>query len=523
MTLALAVSVLTHAQTIAPKLACADLLKFDALAVEFSKAEVVPASAVLPAYCLVQGTINKRIGVGGQPFGIGFELRLPDSWTERFLFQGGGGMDGVVRPAMGAVPISGSTAVPAGARVCGGIHRLWASGARRTICRAFRFFIWQRSAGARGSGLRRLHRGDATGATDDRKLLRPAVEEIVLMGCSNGGRQALLAAQRFPLEFNGVLAVAPAARAGTATISSVWETIAFSQIAPKDSAGRPILSKAFSNSDLTLLSKAVAGACDAQDGVQDGLIFNTQACRFDPAVLACQGAKTGACLASQQVEVLKKVFAGPKNSRGEALYSDWPYDTGIAAPGWRALKLGTSETATPNSADVLLMFSGLKGFFFTPPAPDFDPMKFNFDTDPARLNDTGVLQDSMLTFLSTFSEHGSKLIMIHGMSDPFFSAYDTERYYERVVRDNGGLEKTFPWVRFFEVPGMNHCGGGPALEDFDPLTALVDWTENNRAPEHMQAQGKSFPGVSRPVCAYPAFPHYRGTGSRDDAANFECK
>ena len=169
------------------------------------------------------------------------------------------------------------------------------------------------------------------------------------------------------------------------------------------------------------------------------------------------------------------------------------------------------------------MFSGLKGFFLTPPDPAFDPMKFNFDSDPARLNDTGVLEDSLLTFLSTFSARGGKLMMIHGMSDPFFSAYDTARYYEGVVRDNGGLEKTMPWVRYFEVPGMNHCGGGPALEDFDPLTALVEWTEKDQAPEHMLATGKSFAGVSRPVCAYPAYPHYRGTGPQADARNFECK
>lgn len=108
------------------------------------------------------------------------------------------------------------------------------------------------------------------------------------------------------------------------------------------------------------------------------------------------------------------------------------------------------------------------------------------------------------------------------MSDPFFSAYDTAAYYERVVRDNGGLE-TIAWVRYFEVPGMNHCGGGPALEDFDPLTALVEWTERSEPPELMAAKGKSFPGVSRPVCAYPTYPRYRGTGSQDDASNFECR
>lgn len=522
--LALAAVMLSNAQTVSPQRNCTQLLQFDAPAVEFSKAEAVPASASLPAYCLVQGVINKRIGAGGRQFGIGFELRLPDSWTERFLFQGGGGMDGVVRPATGAVPISGSTALPALARG---------------------FAVASTDSGHQGQGDPFTASADSSFGIDQQARVDQAyggfiaVTELArrmipsyygrpwkkayFMGCSNGGRQALLAAQRFPLDFDGVLSVAPAARVGTATISSVWETIAFSQIAPKDSAGRPILSKAFSNADLTLLGQAVADACDAADGVKDGLIFDTQACHFDPEVLACKGAKSDACLSTQQVSVLKKVFGGPKNSRGEALYSNWPYDTGVAAPGWRALKLGTSETAAPNSADVLLMFSGLKGFFFTPPDPGFDPMKFNFDTDPARLHDTNVLQDSLLTFLSTFSQRGGKLMLMHGMSDPFFSAYDTAAYYERVVRDNGGLEKTMPWVRYFEVPGMNHCGGGPALEDFDPLTALVEWTEKIEPPEHMSAKGKSFPGVSRPVCAYPTYPHYRGTGSQNDAANFECR
>ena len=517
-------ALLCKAQTVSPKHPCAQLLQFSAPGVELSKAEPVPSTNASPPYCLLQGTINKRTGAGGKQFGIGFELRLPDAWTERFLFQGGGGMDGVVRPATGAIPISGSTAVPALARG---------------------FAVATTDSGHQGQGGLMGAAADASFGIDQQARVDQAyggfmaVTELArqmivdyygrpwrksyFMGCSNGGRQALLAAQRSPLAFDGVMSVAPAARVGAATISSVWETRAFSEIAPKDDLGRPILSKAFSNGDLKLVSNAVARACDAKDGVKDGLIFNTAECHFDPTELTCKGSKTDACLSSNQVAALKKVFAGPKNSRGEALYSDWPYDTGIAAPGWRALKLGTSETATPNSADVTLMFSGLKGFFFTPPDPQFDPTKFNFDTDPARLNDTSVLQDSLLTFLSTFSARGSKLMLIHGMSDPFFSAYDTARYYERVVRDNGGLDKTMSWVRYFEVPGMNHCGGGPALEDFDSLTALVEWTEKDQAPEHMVAKGKSFPGVSRPVCAYPAFPHYRGTGSADDSANFDCK
>ncbi len=521
--------------TASPKSACADLLKFSYPGAEFTKADAIGTGALdlgggrslpLPAHCIVQGMINKRTGADGRSYGIGFEIRLPDNWTERFLFQGGGGMDGSVRPAAGLTPISGSSALPALARG---------------------FAVASTDSGHQGANGPGGPAADSSFGVDQQaridqayggfisvtELARQLIEHYYgrpwrrayFMGCSNGGRQALLAAQRFPLEFDGVISVAPAMRVGTATISSAWEAIAFSAIAPKDDSGKPILSKAFSNSDLNLLGKAVAEACDAADGVKDGLIFNRRGCHFDPAVLRCKGAKTDTCLSDAQVGALKKVFAGPKNSRGEALYSDWPYDTGVAAPGWRGLKLGNSTNASPNSADAVLMFSGLKGFFFTPPDPSFDPMKFNFDTDPARLTDTSVLQDSTLTFLSTFasSAHQGKLMLIHGMSDPFFSAYDTMRYYEKTVRDNGGLDRTFSWLRYYEVPGMNHCGGGPALEDLDPLTAMVDWVEKSQAPEHMVASGKSFPGVTRPVCAYPSYPHYKGSGSQNDAANFECK
>src|SRR5579862_9479102 len=263
-------ALLCTAQTVSPKHRCTQLLEFSARGVEFSKAESIPASSALPAYCLVQGMINKRIGAGGRQFGIGFELRLPDAWTERFLFQGGGGMDGVVRPATGAIPISGSTAAPAVARG---------------------FAVASTDSGHQGQGGPMGAAADASFGIDQQarvdqayggfmavtELARQIIasyygqawKKAYFMGCSNGGRQALLAAQRFPLEFDGVLSVAPAARVGTATISSVWETIAFSEIAPKDEAGRPILSKAFSNSDLAVLSKGVAEACDAKDGVKD--------------------------------------------------------------------------------------------------------------------------------------------------------------------------------------------------------------------------------------------------------------
>ena len=305
-------AVLCQAQTVSPKRPCTQLLEFSAPGVELSKAESVPA-ADAPPYCLVQGTINKRIGAGGKQFGIGFELRLPDAWTERFLFQGGGGMDGVVRPATGAIPISGSTAVPALARG---------------------FAVATTDSGHQGQGGLMGAAADASFGIDQQARVDQAyggfiaVTELArqmivsyygqpwkksyFMGCSNGGRQALLAAQRFPLAFDGVMSVAPAARVGTATISSVWDTIAFSEIAPKDDAGRPILSKAFSNSDLTLVANAVARVCDSKDGVKDGLIFNTKECHFDPTELTCKASKTDTCLSAKQVAALTKSVFGPE-------------------------------------------------------------------------------------------------------------------------------------------------------------------------------------------------------------------
>jgi feruloyl esterase len=166
------------------------------------------------------------------------------------------------------------------------------------------------------------------------------------------------------------------------------------------------------------------------------------------------------------------------------------------------------------------MLSGLKGYFMTPYDANFDPLKFDFDQDAAKVQETAALQDAEWTELSTFIDRGGKLLLYHGVADPFFSANDTERYYQRAVADNEGAQSD--WARLFLVPGMTHCGGGPALDNFDALGALVDWVENKKAPERINSTGAAFPGRSRPLCAYPRFARYKGTGSTEDAANFEC-
>ncbi len=472
--------------------------------VELSETTWSAATTTLPAHCLVRGAIDKRTGFANKTFYIGFELRLPDTWQGRFLFQGGGGMDGVVRPA--TAPMNGTA--PALARG---------------------FATVSTDAGHQGAAPDPA--SDASFAQDQQARIDNAYRSIgrvaevskalievrygrnpdrtYFAGCSNGGRQGLMAAQRFPLEFDGIISGAPAFRVTHAAIGSAWETIALTNIAPKDAAGNPILSQAFSNDDLKLVADRILDQCDQLDGAKDGLVFNTKACKFDPAPLTCRGARTATCLSEQQVQALHKVFAGPTNSRDEALYSDWPWDPGLAGPEWRALKLGTSTTGKPNSRDYSLMLEGLKGYFFWPPDPNFNPLKFDFDKDPARVTDTANLQDPTSTHYSTFTQHGGKLLLYHGMADPFFSANDTARYYE-------SLDNTANWASLFLVPGMAHCAGGPALDTFDSLTAIVDWVEKGIAPQSMEARGRAFPNVTRPLCAYPKYAAFDGT-------NYVCR
>jgi feruloyl esterase len=153
-----------------------------------------------------------------------------------------------------------------------------------------------------------------------------------------------------------------------------------------------------------------------------------------------------------------------------------------------------------------------------PTTQDVDAEVAQVLADPSTLGDTNAW-----TNLSTFSGHGGKLLFYHGVSDPWFSALDTIGYYEQLGAASGGLEATREWSRLFLVPGMGHCGGGAALDQFDLLSAIVDWVENDKAPASVVATGRAFPGRSRPLCPHPQHAHYKGSGNAEDAANFECR
>jgi feruloyl esterase len=484
----------------------------------------VTSGDFLPAHCVVTGVADPYIGSDNLDHAIGFELRLPTAWSGQFLFQGGGGNDGVINPAMGTN--TGSLAASAGT----GAYAL-----------ARGFAVVATDGGHQGTDASSYGK-DARARVDHAynaydRTTQIAKQLIALyygkpsdhsyfVGCSGGGRQGMMFSQRFPSYFDGIVASAPAMKvASGASIAAAWDSQLYSAIAPKDASGNPILANALTDADLALVTKGVLDACDAKDGAADGMVQDPASCGFNPAVLQCTGAKTDSCLSAAQVSALQKAFAGPRDSSGAALYSSWPWDAGISNAGWRSWKLGTSQTATPNSRYVTLIANAMAYEFFTPFDASFDIFKFNFDSDPARLAAYSAVYDTYRTTdLSPYTSHGGKMIFFHGASDPIFSSNDTIDYYQRLAATAGGIDKAQSFARLFVVPGMNHCSGGPATDAYDGLAAIVNWVEKGAAPDSISARGTAFfQGRTRPLCAYPKTAHYKGSGSVEDAANFSCQ
>jgi hypothetical protein len=506
--------------------ACKAIAKLATSSFVIEKAEIVPAGPapmpdgsgtvnekgeLLPEHCLVQGMLNPRIGAGGRKFGLGFDLRMPTNWNGRFAFHGGGGMDGRLAPALGDI-----------------------FGSIRPSALARGFAVVSTDGGHRGDwldgsfGLDQQARIDY--AYNALGTVTPKAKELVtgyygtaptysyLLGCSNGGRQGLMASQRFPLYFDGIVSGDPSIKFSRVATDEMWNLQVVARISPKDEKGRPVISKAFSDGDLRLVADGVLKHCDALDGLADGIINDWQSCDFDPVILTCKAEKRDTCLSKAQVDALHDIYAGPRTSEGKPLYGAFNYDTGIADPIWRAMHLGSSGTGEWDAADARLGLSNMRYYQLTPPDPDMDPLKFDFDRDVQRTRNTEMLSDADSTFLQTFADHG-KMIVYNGLSDQGMAPSVLADWYDQVVRDNG--ESIRESVRLFLIPGMCHCDGGKATDQFDMLEAIMAWVEEGRAPDRIKATGVSFPGVSRPLCPYPFVARYKG-GDVNKADSFVC-
>jgi feruloyl esterase len=322
-------------------------------------------------------------------------------------------------------------------------------------------------------------------------------------GCSAGGRSALMEAQRYPADFDGIVAGSPGLNWTGRSLLSVW----IAQAAHKDEASYIPPAK------YALVHNAVLDRCDANDGVKDGVLEDPTRCKFDPKELECKGADGPACLTAPQVETARAIYATITNPRTkEAL-----------APGFeRGSEMGWATMAGPQ----LFGLGGDLFRFVVFQDPSWDYKTFDFDKDVARtMKAENGLLNATNPNLKPFLDHGGKLIQYHGWSDPQISPTTSVQYYKTVADTLGGSSKVQGGYRLFMVPGMAHCGGGDGTSSFDMLAAVEQWVEKGNAPDQIPASRIRDGKVdrTRPLCPYPQTAQYKGTGSTDDAANFTCK
>jgi feruloyl esterase len=261
---------------------------------------------------------------------------------------------------------------------------------------------------------------------------------------------------------------------------------------------------------LNMLSEAAVNACDAQDGVKDGLINNPRACRFDPSALLCKGADSASCLTPPQLDAVKRAYATTKTKNGEAVF---PGKEPGSETGWGAF-LGQPVAPGISVGSFQVAYNDA----------NWDSKGFDLDRDLKVVDEkVGSVINAVNPDLSAFKAHGGKLLLYHGWNDTAISPGNTINYYESVLKKMGGTQESF--VRLYMAPGMQHCGGGPGPNQINYMAIMERWRENNQTPASVEAVHVAGNRVdmTRPLCPYPQVAVYKGVGSTNDAANFACR
>ena len=321
--------------------------------------------------------------------------------------------------------------------------------------------------------------------------------------CSNGGREGLMEAQRYPQDFDGIVAGAPAVNWTGRAIGALW----VGQIVHQDEASYIPPAK------YPLLNKAVLQACDALDGVTDGILEDPRRCRFDPAALVCEGEDGAGCLTTAQAEAARRIYARAVNPQTER-----EFFPGLAYGS----ELGWGTYAGPRPFGIGNDYA--RFVLYRDPAWNFRTLDAAAAAAEAERVDNGTT-NALNPNLRAFFERGGKLIQYHGWSDPQIPPMHSVNYYNSVVEALGNTEALKSSYRLFMVPGMQHCGGGPGTSQFDAMAALERWREAGAAPDSIPAAHVTAGKVerTRPLCPYPQTAHYRGTGNTNEAANFACR
>jgi feruloyl esterase len=499
-------------------------------------------------HCLVTGKMYQRTStVDGNAYAIGFEMRMPKNWNGRFLYQGNGGADGAV------VTATGST-----------------GGGPITNALLQGFAVLSSDAGHSGStttfGIDPQARLDY-GYQAVGKLTPMAKSAIQIAygkgpdrsyftGCSNGGRHGMVAAARYFADYDGILAGAPGYNLPKAAVANLAGARLYQSVATVPVTDQISLATSFTNTERQLITQKVLAKCDALDGAADGLVQDVAACQtaFVPAIdlPVCTGARDGSCLSAAQITVFSKIFSGTTTSNGTLIYSSFPFDAGYSAG-----ISGVASGGNPVGSGVPFwefyastnLDSGSTGFIFKVPPENpasFVPLTFSLTTDIDALYagitaTNATYTESAMSFMTPpnptkmfgLRDRGGKIMVYHGVSDPIFSVNDSEVWYKGLATDSGDK-----FAKFYRVPGMGHCSGGPATDQFDMLTPLVNWVEKGTVPAEIVASARGTgnaggvntdvpaswaPNRTRPLCAYPKVARYKASGSLETASNFVCE
>lgn len=451
---------------------------------EIRSATRVPASNNLPAYCEVQGIIRP---VAGSEIGVVY--RLPDGWNHKILALGGGGW-------------MGNVTLQTAAEGLGRGYATLQTDAGHSNGAAFDASAWAVNADGSANkpkledfSHRAIHLMTARGKEVVKAYYGDKPARAYYQGCSTGGRMGLMEVQRYPDDFDGVIAGAPVYTLQTQT-SAQLRTLAFAPAGARLSAAH-----------LTLINKAVLAACDATDGAADGVLRDPRACKFDPGVLACTGGQSAdSCLSPAQITALRKVYAGEKTSRGAV--AAYPLDMG-GETGWARFVPATGPGDPGGNSGGMHALRG----------PLFGDANFNMDTftpdtvDKVRSSWLASIYEAGNPDITPFVRKGGKLILWHGFSDPGPSARGTIEYFEAALKKTRNAASN---MRLFIAPGVAHCGGGTGPDRINWLEALEQWVEKSEAPAALPAT-KAGASLAWKVCAYPALP----TGQPD--GTYACK
>jgi len=503
--------------TTASPVTCAGIATLGLSGITVSHTEVVASANGVPQHCLVQGAINTTIQ---------FELRLPDNWNGRFLMQGAGGFAGVVGPAYGIYRAGSMAALTQGwavastdsghqGRIVPELYNTPAFDAQWALNNPSAEEDW---------AYRGIQRTTSTAKQIINRYYARSPAHSYFAGCSGGGWQGLKAAQHNSEDFDGFVVGAPM-WSWTEGVTRINYYVRVFSVVP------------LPYDKTVLLESKVRERCDAQDGAADGLVSDPKKCDFNPSTLLCPGADAPTCLTQDQVNAVTVVYDGVRNSSNQRIAFGMTPSGGEAggnrADGWPWWFAGGVPLSgnTPPVLPAIATFGGvvhdqfLRYLAFDPDEQNFNWATFNNDVDPGRMTRAKNLIDVTRTDFSDFRARGKKVLMFSGWADGIISSSSLVDYYEHVAGASGGMSNARDFFRLFMIPGMQHCDGGNAFDQFEALDALVDWVENGVTPQTLHATSVApgfFPGKSRDHCPYPQVSRYTGSGGFDDRASFLC-